>query len=137
MLARIVPVYDIVRVNELQRLEQLEENFPHLCAVESLRVLLQLLEDGPLHVLEHQIKLPAQAKHLEQRDDVLVAQLLQDADLAQSRLANLIVLVGLLGGRGGAGQGGPHSGNTSQTGSQLPARSASQTVDRQGRHSRR
>ena len=102
VLARIEPVNDIVRVNELERLDELEEDFPHLGAVESLRVLLQLLEDGPLHVLEHEIELAAQAKHLEQRDDVLVAQLLQDADLAQSRLANLLVIVGLLWGRGGA-----------------------------------
>jgi len=126
MPACIEPVNDIVRVNELERLDELEENFPDLGAVESLRVLLQLLEDGPLHVLEHQIKLPAQAKHHEQRDDVLVAQLLQDADLAQSRLANLLVLVGLLWGRGGAGQAGAHSGAQVR-------REASRTLEAHGR----
>jgi len=91
----------------LQRLEQLKENLLDLRLIQSLRVLLQLLEDGSLDVLEHEVELAAQSEHLEQRHDVLVAQLLEDANLAKGGLANLLVLVGFLGeGRKGrAGQG--------------------------------
>ena len=58
---------------ELDSSENLEDVAPGLVLLESLGVLLQLLEHGVVNVLEHQVQLASTTKHLDQVDQVLVA----------------------------------------------------------------
>ena len=81
-------------MDEVECLEQLEEDLLDVQCLQPLRVFLQLLQDGFLYVLEHEVKFAILPKHFQQGNDVLVTQLLQDADLTQSGLANLLVLWG-------------------------------------------
>jgi hypothetical protein len=90
-------VDDILRVREGQRLQQLVEHRLDLVGRQPLRIGFQVVERGALDVLEDEVQLPVPAKHFEQIHDVdVVAQLLQDADFAQRRLLDLLVLIAVL-----------------------------------------
>ena len=65
-----------VGVAELDSPEDLEDESPRVGLREPLGVVLQLLEDGLLDVLEDEEELPALPEHLDQVDQVLVAQAL-------------------------------------------------------------
>ena len=67
-----VAVDDVVGVDELKRLEQLVEALLDVQLLHPVRVGLQVLQNGALHVLEHQVQLAVVPEHLDQRDDVVV-----------------------------------------------------------------
>jgi hypothetical protein len=60
-----VPVNDVVRVDEVECLEELEENLLDIQCLQSLRVFLQLLQDGFLYVLEHEVELAILPEHFQ------------------------------------------------------------------------
>jgi hypothetical protein len=85
-------------VNELASLNDLPDNFfgleglyPHAVAA-----ALELLQDRPVQLLKHEVYLPTLPEDLYQVDDVVVLQLLQDADLPQGRFPHIFVIVALL-----------------------------------------
>ena len=91
-----VAVDDRVAVQVVDAADQLPHDAPHLARLEALRVALERLEQRALDVLEDEVELALAAEHLDEAHDVLVPQLLEDAHLAQRRLAHLLVLVALL-----------------------------------------
>ena len=68
----------VVHVAEFDAPEDLEDVAAGLVEAEPLGVLLQLLQDGVVDVLEDQEQLAPPPKHLDQVDQVLVAQSLQN-----------------------------------------------------------
>jgi hypothetical protein len=63
-------------VAELNSPEDLEHVASCGVAREALRILLQLLQHGVVHILKDEEELPATAKHFDQVDQVLVAETL-------------------------------------------------------------
>ena len=64
----------VVHVAELDAPEDLEDVAAGLVDAQPLGILLQLLQDGMVDVLEHQEQLSPPPKHLDQIDEVLMAQ---------------------------------------------------------------
>ena len=65
----------------------LEGLYPHAVAA-----ALELLQDRPVQLLKHEVYLPTLPEDLYQVDDVVVLQLLQDADLPQGSFPHLLEL---------------------------------------------
>ena len=64
----------VVHVAELDAPEYLEDVAARLFDAQPLGILLELLQDGVVDVLEDQEQLPPPPKHLDQIDEVLMAQ---------------------------------------------------------------
>ena len=80
----------------LDAFEQLPHNLHDLDLGQAVRLGLQVLQDGVVDIFENQIQLPLAPEHFYEVDDVVVLELLQDAHLAQGRLAHQLVLIALL-----------------------------------------
>lgn len=63
--------------------------YPH-----AVTAALELLQDGPIQLLKHEVNLPTLPEDLNQVDNMVMLQLLQDAYLPQGRFPHL-VLVGV------------------------------------------
>ena len=64
-------------MTELYSPEHLEHVASGLVLLEALGVLLQLLQDGVIHVLKHQVQLAPTTKHFDQVDQILVTKTLK------------------------------------------------------------
>ena len=71
----------VVHVAELDAPEDLEDVAAGLVDAQPLGILLQLLQDGVVDVLEDQKQLAPPPKHLDQVDQVLMAQSLQKGQI--------------------------------------------------------
>ena len=91
-----VAVNDLVLVQVVNAAHQLPHDLFGVQGVQALWPALQLLQQRALHKLKHQVQLAFAAKHVQQPHNVVVPQLLEDAHLAQRRLAHLLRLIRLL-----------------------------------------
>lgn len=67
---------NLMRMAELERFQQLVQAPFDLQRGQAVRVRIQVLQDGPLDMLEHEVQFAFPSEHFQQFHDVLVLQLL-------------------------------------------------------------
>ena len=72
-----VAVDDVVGVAIVNRAQQLPQALFRLDRVHAVRVALEVLEDGALDKLKHEVQLALASEDLDQVDDVVVLELLR------------------------------------------------------------
>ena len=82
---------DVVRVHEVARLKHLPNYFLRFEWLDARLVIstLELVQDRPVKLLENEENAILLPEDLQQVDDMIVLQLLEDANLPQGRLAYL------------------------------------------------
>ena len=58
----------VVLMTELNGSDDLKDMFPGHLLLQTTGVLLQLLQDGVVHILEHQVQLPLPPEHLDKNN---------------------------------------------------------------------
>lgn len=84
-------MHNIVTVHEVARFQHLPYYFLRFQGLNARIVIssLQLVEDGPIELLEDEEDAIVLPEHLQQVHDMVVLQLLQNTDLSQGRLSHL------------------------------------------------
>ena len=80
-----------MRVHEVAGLQHLPNYLLGLQVFDPAVVVsaLQLIQNGPVELLEHQVNPVVLAEHLQQVHDVVVLELFEDSDLSEGRLPYL------------------------------------------------